>query len=214
MKLSFLPSRRVALSLSVALVISACASTDDDELVRCREHPEIYSECGEYNIKDEPEWKEATSDLPPLPEEQNLAPIDAFEAREDFDYFVDRASIALGSDEVMRYSVVLRSKTGKVNVFHEGIRCATSQARTYAYASSGGEFRRSANARWKLPLASGARGYQAYLANVIMCDRQGHAWQPSRAIAALDAQYTAGGVRIERHCLDLQDCAGYYQRHD
>jgi len=39
-----------------------------------------------------------------------------------------------------------------------------------------------------------------------MCDPQGYAWDPQRVSEALRAQYTAGGVSIERFCGDRGDC--------
>ena len=205
--------KNLLLGLSTVLAISACASSND-ELVRCNENPDIDSGCGDRNVRDEPDWKEANTSLPPLPEDKNLHPIDAFGASRGYDYFIDRASIVRGRDEVMRYTVVVRSAAGKANAFHEGLRCKTSEVRTYAYAGSGGTFRKSSSVQWKRVASSGVRGYQVYLENVIMCDKHGWAWDTSKVLAALDAQYTAGGVRIERACNELQSCGDYYNRND
>jgi hypothetical protein len=203
------------LSAGVALLLSACASSSsNDEMVRCNENPDIDTRCGMHNPADDPEWKEAKTVLPPLPSAENLRPIDAFEAKRGYEYLLDRASIVAGSDGVMRYTMVVRSTTGKAQMFHEGLRCQTSQVRTYAYASSSGGFRASSSTRWKPAAHSGGRGYQAYLENVIMCDHNGWAWSADKAIEALDAQFTTGGVRIERACGDLENCGDYYIRHD
>ncbi|MFT5174528.1 MAG: hypothetical protein ACI8W7_002715 [Gammaproteobacteria bacterium] len=204
---------RLLLSVCIALFVGACGSTNSD-LVRCNENPDIDNGCGAYKGPDEPEWKETTFALPPLPRAEDLRSIDAFEANKNYDYLLDRASISGGSDGVMRYSVVVRSPSGKQNIFHEGIRCLTTEARTLAYASTTGVFVRSTSSAWKTAADSGVRGYQSYLAHVIMCDRHGHEWTADKAVAALDAQFTADGVRVERECLDLQSCVGSYRRHD
>ena len=213
MKITISRPNRFLLCVCIALLISACSANNGD-LVRCTENPDIDDGCGAYKGPDEPQWKEATVALPPLPKVENLRPIDAFEASKNYDYLLDRASISRSSDGVMRYSVVVRSASGKENAFHEGIRCLTSEARTFAYASTTGVFVSSASGAWKPVADSGVRGYQSYLAHVIMCDRHGYEWTAAKAVAALDAQFTADGVRIERECLDLQSCVGSYQRHD
>ena len=201
------------LSVCIAFALSACGNANDN-MVRCNDNPDIDTGCRQPKGPDEPQWKEATVALPPLPRAENLRPIDAFEASTEYEYLLDRASIARSSDGVMRYSMVVRSASGKENIFHEGIRCLTTEARTFAYASSDGVFRHSASTAWKPVADSGVRGYQSYLAHVMMCDRHGYEWTAGEALAALDAQFTARGVRVARECLDLQSCAGSYKRHD
>ena len=59
--------------------------------------------------------------------------------------------------------------------------------------------------RWRPLAIRGVRAYQEYLAAVILCDQNGFAWDAEDAVAALDRQYTAGGVRVRTFC---RDCMG------
>jgi hypothetical protein len=144
-------------------------------------------------------WKESATVLPSLPEAGNLRPIDAAQASDKYEYLIDRASIVRGTDDVMRYTVVLRAASGLENIFFEGLRCSTNTVRTLGYAANG-RFRPSTSNTW-VPLASsGARGYQGYLEREIMCGEAGFARDADEAVEALDSQFTSGGVRIEAAC--------------
>ena len=145
-------------------------------------------------------------ELPGLPSSDDLVMLDAPGGKLGYEYLLDRKSVNRGSDDVMRYTVVIRSPTGTENVFFEGIRCETDQVRTYAYASSGGTFV-PVNSDWGPIAARGARGYQDYLLERVVCDpRTGFAWDADKVEEALSAQYTSGGVRIERFCGNQVDC--------
>ena len=194
-----------------ALLLAGC-STDSSPVASCAELPDYDTECSKKTYRYEPAWQEAKTELPATPTEEDLTRVDVPVLDGRYDVFVDRKSVVRGSDGVMRYTVVVQSSSGARNVFHEGLRCLTDEVRTYAFATHG-PFQRADGGDWK-PLATrGPRSYQEYLANVIMCDRNGYAWDADRALAALSAQYTAGGVRIEAACRD-QDHCGYYNRND
>lgn len=49
-----------------------------------------------------------------------------------FEFFVDAASISVGEDGVVRYTLVARSAQGAESVNYEGIRCSTREVRIYA----------------------------------------------------------------------------------
>jgi hypothetical protein len=69
--------------------------------------------------------------LPGYPGERDL--IEFFvAATSDFRFFVDANSVSVGSDGVVRYTLVARSPTGVENVTYEGMRCTTSELRVYA----------------------------------------------------------------------------------
>jgi hypothetical protein len=83
------------------------------------------------------EWKEQGLVLPPYPGDDALISIEV--GRPDYPYmvFVDDASLSVGKDRVVRYTVVLRSKTGVDNVSFEGILCNQLQYKRYAYGANG-----------------------------------------------------------------------------
>lgn len=81
--------------------------------------------------------KEQKLVIPPWPQEKNLVEIDI--GRYGFNYrlLVDTASVSVGDDRIVRYTAVLRSKSGVDNVSFEGIRCPRYQFKRYAYGSDG-----------------------------------------------------------------------------
>src|SRR5690242_13638733 len=86
----------------------------------------------EYEFDHERPWVELQTELPPYPEQENLLQFDAGPASSNTHY-VDGASITVGEDGVVRYTLVIKSPTGAMNVSYEGIRCQTEEKRTYAY---------------------------------------------------------------------------------
>lgn len=188
-----------------ALFLNAC-SQPGEVVEACHDTPNRESNCTQYHSNWEPEWKEDKSALPALPREEDLVPIDAPNGAPGYSYAVDRATLEEGDDGVMRYTVMVKSGSGAVNVFREGIRCLTGEVRTYAYAGGGNDAFRPLGGDWGPLSARGTRGYQDYLYEAIMCDRHGYAWSKERVLESLAIQYTAGGVRIERFCGNLHDC--------
>ena len=192
------------MALLATFVVAGCSSSDE-VVEACHDTPSRDSNCSQYRSSWTPDWKEAKASLPGLPQDEDLVPIDAPAGGPGYSYAIDRRTLQRGADDVMRYTVVVRSGSGAVNVFREGLRCETGQVRTYAYAAGSGGFRRLQD-DWSPLAARGARGYQDYLYESIMCDRNGFAWGEAEVVEALTSQYTAGGVRIERFCGNLQDC--------
>jgi len=197
--------------LVTALGLAGCGGSSG-ALQTCAEVPDSDRACSQGGSGWEPEWKETDVALPPLPAAGDLARIEAPLTGSGYDVYVDARNISRGRDGVMRYTVVVRTPGGASNTFHEGLRCETDEVRTYAFATRGAFSRVDAEA-WGTLASRGPRAYQDYLANVIMCDRNGFAWDPQQARDALNAQYTADGVRIERTCTDQQHC-GSYNRSD
>lgn len=91
--------------------------------------------CAKPAFKDEFEsdkpWVEQLAQIPPYPDEKNLMAFDAGAVTTN-QYFVDKTSIKVGEDGVIRFSLVIKSSTGASNVSYEGIRCATSERKLYA----------------------------------------------------------------------------------
>ncbi len=178
----------------------------------CPPNDALCEEAHRYRYSEQ--WREGQTAIPPPPRDEELAQIEAPGASAAYEYFIDPASISLGEDGVVRYSVVVRSDRGVRNVFHEGLRCVTDEVKTYAYGSKAGPFRPTASASWRPVARSGARGYQYYLARVVMCDADGYPWHAEQARRALSRQYTAGGVRVESECRECGSDADHFGRAD
>jgi hypothetical protein len=58
-------------------------------------------------------------------------------ATSEFRFFIDAASLSVGSDGVVRYVLIARSPAGVDNVSFEGMRCTSAEVRTYALGRDG-----------------------------------------------------------------------------
>lgn len=84
---------------------------------------------------EEKKWEEIEARLPPFPKPENL---DSFfvSATTDNKFMVDRESISVGADGVVRYTLVVLSSSGAQNISYDGLRCATGERRLYAFGRS------------------------------------------------------------------------------
>jgi hypothetical protein len=128
------------------------------------------------------EWREGEVRLPAYPKRDDLIEFQV-SAASDFRFFVDSASLSVGRDGVVRYTLVARSPTGAENVSHEGIRCHAGTYRIYAFGRGDGRWSERAtdwraiepksvqrwhNALWReyfcpqrVPIADAAEGLDA-----------------------------------------------------
>ena len=74
---------------------------------------------------------EVVEKFPAFPQKANLLEFPVIGAG-DFGFFIDKASLSVGSDGVVRYVLVARSPSGVENVSYEGLRCARVEFRRYA----------------------------------------------------------------------------------
>lgn len=84
--------------------------------------------------QDRRNWREREVRLPSYPKADALVEFQV-SAASDFRFFVDRSSISIGDDGVVRYTLVARSSAGAENVSYEGIRCQAGTYRVYAYGN-------------------------------------------------------------------------------
>ncbi|HEX5093964.1 MAG TPA: CNP1-like family protein [Burkholderiales bacterium] len=81
-------------------------------------------------------WREREVVLPAYPANERLMPF-YVSATNPFSFFVDRASVSVDKDGVVRYTLVARSPEGADTVTYEGMRCSTREFRIYATGSAG-----------------------------------------------------------------------------
>jgi hypothetical protein len=152
----------IALAVSLAFAAAAPAGRNPDDE---KEIP-----------REESDWSEIKGvRFPPIPKVRNLIRLDPESVGTRYEYFIDGPSILLGTDQVIRYTVVLQSDTGVRNVFFEGIRCETMAAKTYGYASRRGGFKPLTSSTWKdvRDRDVGPAAYRLLLADKFMCDSNG-----------------------------------------
>lgn len=70
--------------------------------------------------------------LPAWPKNENLIEFYVSNTT-SFRFFIDAASVSVGADRVVRYTLIARSQSGVANVSYEGIRCDNGTYTVYAY---------------------------------------------------------------------------------
>ena len=122
----------------------------------------------DFKSEDAKPWVESDSALPPSPKTENLIPFEVSPVTNNR-HFVDAASVSVGSDEVVRYTVVIEAAGGAKNISHEGIRCDSGERRIYAYGQADGSWSASRNERWEEIKFDSARSYQRALSEDYFC---------------------------------------------
>lgn len=100
--------------------------------------------------EDEPEslaWQELEVSFPPAPLPENLQSFEV-SALAVNKFFIDLASLSVGEDGVVRYTLVIGSPEGGRTVTYEGMRCQTRERRIYASGRADGSWAKSRNNRW------------------------------------------------------------------
>ena len=102
----------------------------------------------EYEFDEEKPWAEIEAQLPSYPKEENLLPFFVSAATDNL-FFVDAASISTGGDGVVRYTMLVKSSAGAVNVSFEGIRCASRERKLYAFGRKEESWSRARSSKWE-----------------------------------------------------------------
>jgi hypothetical protein len=131
----------------------------------------------EYHFDDDKKpWQEVQAQLPAYPRAERLIPFEVSAASRNRHY-IDDASLSVGEDGVVRYTVVVRTPGGAENVSFEGMRCETGERKLYAFGRpdgrGGGEWSRNRHARWEPIQARQATGYHRELFYHYLCTVEG-----------------------------------------
>ncbi len=92
---------------------------------------------GDDEDADKKDFVEREVKLPPLPKDGNLLAFEPSAANANR-FFIDADSISIGDDGVVRYTLVVRSPSGAENISYEGIRCETTEQKSYAFGRRDG----------------------------------------------------------------------------
>jgi len=101
----------------------------------------------DFDDKDKP-WQEVAVQLPAAPKQENLLPF-YVSATATQSFAIDIKSLAVGTDGVIRYTLVATSQAGAKNISYEGIRCASYEHKLYAFGQSDGSWSRSRRDQWE-----------------------------------------------------------------
>lgn len=127
------------------------------------------AEAGLLIDREDDPWVEQEVSFPSPPRMQDLRQF-FVAANNPNSYWVDVATLSVGSDGVVRYVLVVRSPRGAENRTYEGIRCATGERRLYAIADSDGEWKAARQSEWGPIRFTTYNRAQAALAQDFICD--------------------------------------------
>jgi hypothetical protein len=130
----------------------------------------VYAEWGEFehDFEQDKPWAEVAAQLPAYPKAENLLPFTVSSATRN-QHFVDAASISVGADQVVRYTVVIEAAGGAKNVSYEGLRCESGERRLYAYGHPDGTWSKARNAGWEDIKFRSLLSYQKALFEDVFC---------------------------------------------
>ena len=128
-----------------------------------RQDPDLFTHGPKdtYSNFAEPEaWKEKGSvQPPPWPNDADLVEFRISDRTSPFRHYIDTKSLSVDAQQIVRYTVVVKSASGGSNVAYEGIRCTPNGSfRTYAYGSEG-RFQPAAGDDWRDVNANGVPLY-------------------------------------------------------
>lgn len=87
-------------------------------------------------------------ELPAFPKPENLIPF-VVSATTDNEFMIDGESLAVSSDRVVSYTLVIVSSAGARSISYEAIRCDTAERRLYAFGHSDGTWSRARSDDWQ-----------------------------------------------------------------
>lgn len=112
-------------------------------------------------------WAEMAVRLPSFPVSANLIPFKVG-AVDDKTFFIDGASISVGEDGVIRYSLVIDSASGARNISYEGLRCETAERRFYAFGRLDGTWSKAKRNEW-IRIQGGTNNHHVELYSNYLC---------------------------------------------
>lgn len=130
-------------------------------------------------------WVELDVKLPPFPKTENLIPFDVSAASSNR-FYIDPQSIAIGSDGVVRYTLVIKGSGGGENISYEGIRCEMQQQKYYAFGRRDGTWSNARSSEWRrVEYKDVNRQHGVLFADYLCLDRKVPVKSPADAIRRL-----------------------------
>jgi len=125
------------------------------------------------NMEDDPDeqekaWQEVALQLPAAPEAANLVDFYVSPLSTSTSY-IDLKSLTIGSDNVVRYTIITKTSGGATNISYEGLRCETFEVKVYAFGRPDGSWSRSRQIAWKRIVDFGSNRQTAALYKQYFC---------------------------------------------
>jgi len=133
-------------------------------------------EGGAADISDQIEEWEFQEDVHVLPDypDRGLLEVEIDSADPRFEYYIDPKALTIGIDDVIRYTIVVRSSTGFENVFYEALNCSQREYKTYAYGGAKKEFVEMQDPGWRYvnkKTEGGGTNYRYDFLTFYLCDK-------------------------------------------
>jgi hypothetical protein len=132
-------------------------------------------------VEDAPDWEEAQTKLPAAPKDENLVPFYVSGIAGGY-YAIDKTTLDIGKDGVVRYVLVIKSQGGAKNVSFEGIRCETREQKLYATGREDGSWVPSAGSQWRGISGRSLLSYHRALADEYFCPVGTIVWSKAQAL--------------------------------
>ncbi|WP_296556925.1 CNP1-like family protein [Pigmentiphaga sp.] len=117
-------------------------------------------------------WEALKAELPPVPTEADVLPVEGLSRNERFRFGVDPRSIQIAPGLIVRYTLRAVSDMGAENISYESVRCGTREWRTVALYRPGAGWQRPVHDEWR-PLLPNT--IQHLLRNGVLCSGGGPA---------------------------------------
>lgn len=114
-------------------------------------------------------WQEVALQLPAAPSAENLIPFYVSPTATQ-NFGLDEKSLSVGTDGVVRFTMVATSPAGARSISYEGIRCETFEKKSYAFARADGTWARSRRDQWEPIVRNAANRQHGALATDFICE--------------------------------------------
>ena len=134
--------KRFVLVVGLAVILPASAATD------VFPEPDV-RRFSNQRFDDHPEWVEDNATLPAYPRDADLIefPVSAATTNR---FYIDGATLSVGKDRVIRFTLVVKTAGGATNVSYEGIRCDIRSVKRYAVGRADGTWAWLRSGEWQL----------------------------------------------------------------
>lgn len=170
------------LLLAAALGLAGC--TPDRNATTPRAGDPIPDDAQRVVEFDDREVSELPLKLPPPPKQAALIAFDPGN-RSTLKFFVDADSISLGTDKIIRFTVVATGEGAARNVTYEAIRCDTRERKIYARGEPDGKWVQVRNPQWTKIAGLNSDGYRFTLYNEYFCPARMMVKDEREAVQAL-----------------------------
>lgn len=138
----------------------------------------------DFEFEQDKPWVELQAQLPAKPQQENLQPF-FVSAATDNKFYIDAASISVGEDGVVRYTLLVKSPEDAINVTFEGMRCNTREKKLYAFGRADGSWSKARFSKWEPILYADRNRQHHMLYDDFFCPAGLAVGSPEEAVAAL-----------------------------